>query len=230
MTIEFELANLNAEMVTLVFIANRQDQQPVRDCSQATVEQATFHYTPWQLVNASAGAREYFSYSDTLSVVVRPQSASAADTADHTDGQATIQPSALTRVAPGRRYLAFNGEHRLQIVDLGENKQNSAEICIVAAPANHTSGQLAVDWYQAGTRIGITEPLAPRTVASFVNSGVLLFQPVSPDQQRQRFTPDDLAHAWRYRTPSNALKVKASLRRGPEGNPDYAFVPASVSV
>ena len=218
MTIEYEFANLNTALATWVFVANSQDRQAAHTCDQVAVAQANFYYTPWQFLNASAGAREYFNFSGDLAVVARLAAAPS---------EAAARASALTPVFPGRRYLAFAGEKAMQVVDLGEDE--SSAVTVVAAPSSVNPCNLSIDWYLDTSRIGITEPVLPRTIASFQAGDTLLFEPTTPGTPPPRLTPDQLTGARRYRAPKQTLRVKVVLRKQPGQDAGYSFSPPSIA-
>lgn len=216
MTIEYEFINVDTDLATLVFVTNGLAQQPAQTCDRSPAPAGAFYYTPWQFLNASQGAREYFSFSEGLSVVARVA-----------DAAAVLGPSPLTPVFPGRRYLAFPGRDAMQVADLGESDSEAA--AVVAAPTCVNPHTLAIDWYLGVARVGVTEPLHPVATAQFQAGETLLFQPASPENPPQRFTPGDLAGAVRYRAPSYALRVKTTFNRQPGSRPGYNFSPPSAA-
>ncbi len=214
MTIEYEFVNVDTDLATQVFVTNGLARQPALDCDRTPVAGAAFYYTPWQFLNASQGAREYFSFGEGLAVVAR----AAADASP-------LAPSPLTPVFTGRRYLAFPGQGALRVVDLGPADADAA--AVAAAPAGVNPHELAIDWYLGASRVGVTEPLAPAVSAQFQAGDTLLFRPASPEEPPRRLDPDDLKGAARYRAPSNALRVTAVFQNQPGVGPAYSFSPHS---
>ena len=216
MTIEYEFVNVDTNLATQVFVTNGRATQPVQNCDGTPATEGGFYYTPWQFLNASQGAREYFSFSEGMAIVARVAGTSAP-----------LAPSPLTPVFPGRRYLAFPGQATMQVADLGE--ADSDAVAVVAAPTCVNPHALAIDWYLGSARVGLTEPLQPVTTAQFQAGETLLFQPASPENPPQRFTPAELAGAVRYRAPSYALRVKTTFSRQPGSGPSYNFSPHSAA-
>lgn len=221
MTIEYEFVNVDTNLATQVFVTNTRWQQPAQGCPLEPEPEARFFYTPWQFLNASQGAREYFAFGEGLAIVAR--TVGAAD--GKSDGAAAERRSTRTPVHSGGQYLVFPGADNVRVVRLAT--EESEAVTVVAAPACINPFRFAIDWYLGESRIGVTEPLPPRVTALFQAGDRLMFQPTEPDTPPQRYTPADLAGATVYKAPSYARQVKVTFQKGAAGKAGYAFSPPS---
>lgn len=218
MPTHYDITHHDTDLVTQVFVTNRQATQAARTCARALAPEAKFYYLPWQTLKPSAGARECFCGPGAYGVVARLAEPAAACQ--------TVAPSALIPVQLGHCYLAFPGRHEWRVVALPHPKRSAPDAAVViSAPARINALRLALDWYCGAVRIGVTEPLVALRRAGFQSDGSLLFLPTEPLQSMpQRLTPADLALATRYRAPVTAPRV--GVQFGPPqgvGLPQYSF-------
>lgn len=221
MNVEYEFVNEDTSLATQVFVTNTLWQKPAQSCNLELAPETRFFYTPWQFLNASQGAREYFAFGEGLSIVAR--SVGLADG----KGDGTPCRSVRTPVHPGGQYLVCPGVDTVRVVRLGTDE--SQNISVTAAPRGVNPYRFAIDWHLGESCIGITEPLQPRVTASIQSGERLLFQATEADQPPQRYTQADLAGATVYKAPSYATKVMVTFRKRAEGKVGYTFSPPSVA-
>lgn len=223
MSIEYEFINVDTHLATQVFVSNTLWQKPAQTCYLGPEPVAEFFYTPWQFLNASQGAREYFAFGEGLSIVAR-----TVGTAEGQDGVAARAPSSsvVTPVHPGGQYLVFPGADKVRVVRLGVDE--SQAISVTAAPSAVNPFSFAIDWFLGKSRVGITEPLEPRISALYQSGERLLFQPTEADKPPQRYTQAELVGATGYKAPSYARQVKVIFEKRGEGKIGYTFSPPSV--
>lgn len=222
MSIEYEFVNVDTNLATQVFVTNSLWQKSARTCSPGADPAARFFYTPWQFLNASQGAREYFAFGEGLAIVARTVGMAEGN---GDDAAAAQRSSARTPVHPGGQYLVFPDIDNVRVIRLGT--EESQAITVVAAPSGVNPFNLAIDWHQGESRTGITVPLPPSVTALFQTGDRLLFQATEADNPPQRYTPADLAGATAYKAPTYATKVKVTFQKRGEGQVGYVFSPPS---
>ena len=216
MTIEYTFINQDTALATIVCVTNLYAPHPVQACDGSPVAGGDFHYLPWQCLNASAGAREFFRYEGRLSAVARQDGATPV-----------LDASVPTPLIPGRRYLAFPDRRTLSVAQVGETGGEATAMTAVSLGIE--SFALAVDWFLDQSPAGTTSPLAPSQAALFCAGDTLLFYPVAPERLPQRLTPAELASATRYRAPTYARRVTVTLSQPAGGPPVYDFMPPSAA-
>ncbi|MDO8891650.1 MAG: hypothetical protein Q8K43_08170 [Sulfurimicrobium sp.] len=218
MGIEYEFVNVDTNLATQVFVANNLWQTPAQSCHPAPEPESQFFYTPWQFLNASQGAREYFAGGENLAIV--------AHTVGMADGSATPQRRSFRMpVQPGGQYLVFPENDDLRVIRIGA--QESQTITVESAPSGINPFSLAIEWYQGESRIGVIEPLPPGAAALFQAGDRLLFHDTEADNPRQRYTQADLAGATAYKAPAYARQVKVTFQKRGDGKAGYTFSPPS---
>ncbi len=212
MNTEYEFVNDGSALATQVFVWNDCEQPAICNCDQSAVSEANFSYRPWQFLNASAGARESFYFSDGLALVVRPLGAGLA-------------ASNLTPVLAGHQYLAFPAVEAWQVTDLGSNISETGGTEVTVAGLGIDPVELAIDWYLDSTLIGSSQPLDKNQSARFKHSGSLRFLAVDPENPPSCLTPQDLNAATAYQAASYVRKVLVKLSTRADGHSVFSFSP-----
>jgi len=214
MNTEYEFINEGAALATQVFVWNDAEQPAVCNCDQSAVSGANFSYRPWQFLNASVGAREFFCFSDGLALVARPLAAGTG-----------LAASKLTPVLADHHYLAFPAAGAWSVTDIGSNSSEVGATEVTAAGPGMDPFELAIDWYLDRTLIGTSQALGKNQSARFKNSGSLCFLAVGPENPPSCLTPQDLDAATAYQAAPYVRKVLVKLSTRADGHSVFSFSP-----
>lgn len=216
MNTEYEFVNAGAALATQVFVGNDLAQQAVCNCDSSTASTARYSYLPWQFLNASDGAREFFVLGSGLTMVARLLSPAG-----------NLAASAPMPVLADHLYLVFPGTDALCVTDLGprDGSHDAGAAAVTAVALGLDPFALAIDWYLDDSCIGSCEPLGARQAARFRNAGTLLFRAVDPENPPARLSPQALADAATYQAASYVRKVRVTLRTTSAGLPVFEFAP-----
>jgi len=238
MTTEYEFVNVDTYMATAVFAENLRATTPAKACVSsddktrtADVAAARFFYAPWQYLNASQGAREYFHSTGWLAfeAVTAPEPA-AGEGEDAPAGHAkpSLRRSQRTPAYPGVQYLLIPGAHDIQVARSG-SAAKANDIEVVSPPSGVNPFTITINWYLGENLIGVTDFLKPGVTALFQAGGKRLFMPLPPAQKKARYAPAELTDVTPYVTPANALKVMVVFQKQDEKRFVYVFSPQSAS-
>ncbi|HCA26866.1 MAG TPA: hypothetical protein DEP05_04375 [Betaproteobacteria bacterium] len=238
MTTEYEFVNVDTYMATEVFAENLRAANPAKACvssddktAAADAAAARFFYVPWQYLNASQGAREYFYSTGWLAFEAKAAPDPAAGEEDG-EPSGNVKPplrrSQRIPAYPGVQYMLIPGVNDIQVAQSG-SAANANDIEVVSPPSGVNPFTVAIDWYWGENRIGVTDFLKPGVTALFQAGGKRLFMPLSPAQRKARYAPAELTGVTPYVTPANALKVMIVFQKQDEKRFVYVFSPQSAS-
>lgn len=214
MKIDYEFINRGSkESVTQVFVANRCDAHPVRQCDGSAVNGSTYRYQPWQCLTASQNASESFAFADGLAMEARIAGSGAG-----------LAPSRRTPLQAGCRYLVYPGVDALYVTRLASTSDDNG-VAVTAVALGLEPFALAIDWYLDNARVGTTLPLGAAQAAGFASDGTLLLRTVDPLDPMAGPEALEASALNRYRPPTSATRVRITLGGDPPRKPVFSFSP-----